>query len=100
VRRDIGPRSYKFLLELRAFCQAQDGRAARLAEYLGCKPAAVYNWWNIPTTEESQRGKQARFPTLEQALCIQEWRKIQEIRERIKALNEPINAHGRRAGES
>jgi hypothetical protein len=64
MRRDLGPRSEQFLLELKSFCQAQDGRAARLAEYLGCKPAAVYNWW----------GKQGRFPTTEQLLCIQEWR--------------------------
>ena len=68
-RRDIGPRSKAFLLELRAFCQAEDGRAARLAEYLGCKPAAVYNWWSLK-----------RFPTLEQALGAQEW---------LATLNDP-----------
>jgi hypothetical protein len=69
MRRDIGQRSKHFVLELKNFCQAEEGRATRLAEYLGCKPAAVYNWW----------GKQGRFPTTEQLLGCIEW--LQRARE-------------------
>jgi hypothetical protein len=62
MKRDIGRRSKQFVQSLKDFCQAEDGRAARLAEYLGCKPAAVYNWWSLK-----------RFPTTEQLLGAQEF---------------------------
>jgi hypothetical protein len=60
--RDIGPRSRQFIKNLRAFCQAEEGRAARLAEYLGCSTVTVYNWWSLK-----------RFPSTEQMLGAQEW---------------------------
>jgi hypothetical protein len=63
-RRDIGPRSKQFLLELKAYCQAQEGRAARLAEYLEIPPPRVYGWWAVDGD---------RFPTTEQLLGAQEW---------------------------
>lgn len=62
MKRGLGPRTKRFLRELKAFVQAVDGRGAALAKFLGVPPSAVYNWWG---------GK--RFPTLEQALGAIEW---------------------------
>ena len=62
MKRGIGPRSRKFMRELKTFVQSKDGRGVELAKFLGIKPVVVYNWWG---------GK--RFPTLEQALGAIEW---------------------------
>jgi hypothetical protein len=62
VKRGLGPRTKRFVHELKDFVQAQDGRGAALAKFLKVPPSAVYNWWG---------GN--RFPTLEQALGAIEW---------------------------
>jgi hypothetical protein len=62
MKRDIGPRTKRFVRDLKKFCQAEQGRGFALAAYLGIPSNKVYSWWS---------GE--RFPTTEQLLGAQEW---------------------------